>query len=50
MSKHKHLAKEMEKLETGQKRLQLDVAIIFHVIKKLLKKEVRPAGKIGFRT
>lgn len=50
MSKHKHLAKEIEKLETGQKRLQLDVAVIFHVIKKLISSTAKPAKKIGFRT
>ena len=53
MSKNKNLAKEMKKLETGQKRLQIDVAVIFHVIKKLLQKQSPPQGspqKIGFRT
>jgi hypothetical protein len=49
MSKNKNLAKEMEKLETGQKRLQLDVAVIFHVIKKLIKEQVQPKKQIGFR-
>lgn len=53
MSKNKLLAKEMEKLETGQKRLQLDVAVIFHVIKKLIKEKAelpKSPQKIGFRT
>lgn len=52
MSTNKNLAKEMEKLETGQKRLQLDVAVIFHVIKKLIKEQPepqKPREKIGFR-
>jgi hypothetical protein len=51
MSKNKSLEKEMEKLETGQKRLQLDVAVIFHVIKKLIKDQPQKSReKIGFRT
>jgi hypothetical protein len=53
MSTNKTLTKEMEKFETGQKRLQLDVAVIFHVIKKLIKEKAKPQiprEKIGFRT
>ncbi len=53
LPKHKSLEKEMEKLKTGQKRLQLDVAVIFHVIKKLIQDQPQPQklrDKIGFRT
>jgi hypothetical protein len=50
MSKNKSLSKEIEKLEKGQNRLQLDVAVIFHVIKKLIKEKSPSQKKIGFRT
>lgn len=53
MSKDRLLTKEIETLETGQKRLQLDVAVIYYVINKLLKERANPQKlreKIGFRT
>ncbi len=50
MSKNKTVVKEIEKLETGQKRLQLDVAVIFHVINQLIKEKSQPKSRIGFRT
>lgn len=51
MSGNKQLAKEIEKLETEQKRQSLDISVIFHVIQKLIKKdEVQKKQKIGFRT
>lgn len=50
MSGNKQLTKEIEKLETAQKRQSLDIAVIFHVIKKLIKKdEIQKKQKIGFR-
>lgn len=53
MSTQKDLARKIEKLEEKQKKQQLDVAVIFHVIKKLIKDKSqpeKPREKIGFRS
>ena len=49
MTGNKPLAKEIEKLETEQKRQHIDISLIFYVIEKLFKKEEKPKAKIGFR-
>ena len=49
MTGNKPLAKEIEKLETEQKRQHIDISLIFYVIAKLFKKEEKPKAKIGFR-
>ncbi len=50
MSGNKQIAKIIEKLETEQKRQQLDIAVIFQVIKKLITEQKSTGVKIGFRT
>ncbi len=50
MSTHKDLARKMEKLEQGQKKQQLDIALIFKVIEKFLKTPPKSQTTIGFRT
>ena len=49
MATHKDLARKMEDLEIKQEQQQLDIAVIFNVIKKLLETSEKPKKKIGFR-
>ncbi len=50
MSTHKDLARKIENLELKQQKQGLDIALIFKVIKNLLKDPDKPKKQIGFRT
>jgi hypothetical protein len=50
METHKDLARKIEAIEDKQEKQQLDITLIFNVIKKLLNKSEKPISKIGFRT
>ena len=50
MSTHKELARKIEELEKMQKKQQVDIKVIFDVIKKLIQPTAKQKNKIGFRT
>lgn len=48
MATHKDLARKIEDLEAKQQSQQLDISVIFKVIKKMVQQPEPPKNKIGF--